>query len=243
MQNDWSKYLKVLQAKWSTVPAGNIRISTKDLTKMNDSELLSFWTKTRHEATEGDGFYSRGWYHALYAPILRQKRVLDVGCGLGIDGITFAQNGTKVTFLDIIESNVRLVERLCRLLNITDVDFCHLENSDSLNSKGDYDFIWCQGSMICAPFKIVKSEVQALLKHLKKNGRWIELAYPKVRWEREGGLPFEVWGEKTDGGAPWIEWYDLEKLFQRLSPYKFKPILSFEFHNSDFIWFDLLRTD
>ena len=99
------------------------------------------------------------------------------------------------------------------------------------------------GSMINAPFEIAKSEALDLLKHLKKDGRWIELAYPKVRWEREGSLPFEAWGEKTDGGAPWIEWYDLEKLLQRLSPFKFKPILSLEFHNGDFNWFDLLRND
>lgn len=243
MQHDWSDYLKVLQPKWSTVPAGNVRISTKDLAKMNDDELIKFWTKTRDDATKGEGFFSRGWYHALYTPIFTQKKVLDVGCGLGIDGITFAQSGAKVTFLDIIESNVRLVERLCKLLNVTGVDFCHLENSNSLDSKGEYDFVWCQGSMICAPFETVESEVQVLLKHLKKDGRWIELAYPRVRWEREGSLPFEIWGEKTDGGAPWMEWYDLPKLLRRLSPIKFKPILNFEFHNSDFIWFDLLRSD
>jgi hypothetical protein len=73
------------------------------------------------------------------------------------------------------------------------------------------------------------------------NGRWIELAYPKVRWEREGRLPATEWGERTDGGAPWIEWHDLQKLEYLFAPASFEVILALEFHSSDFNWFDLIR--
>jgi hypothetical protein len=45
----------------------------------------------------------------------------------------------------------------------------------------------------------------------------------------------------TDGGAPWVEWYDLTKLHAVLEPARFDTVLYFEFHNSDFNWFDLLR--
>ena len=40
-----------------------------------------------------------------------------------------------------------------------------------------------------------------------------------------------------------MEWYDLDKLLSRLSPVKFRVVLSFEFHNSDFNWFDLEREE
>jgi len=69
------------------------------------------------------------------------------------------------------------------------------------------------------------------------------LAYPKIRWDREGMLPFETWGDKTDGGAPWMEWYDLEKILKRLDPAKFEVVLNFNFHNEDFNWFDLVRIE
>jgi hypothetical protein len=69
----------------------------------------------------------------------------------------------------------------------------------------------------------------------------MELCYPRARWEREGHLPFETWGEKTDGGAPWMEWYDLPKLLHRLAPARFDVVLAFDYHNSDFNWFDLER--
>lgn len=50
-----------------------------------------------------------------------------------------------------------------------------------------------------------------------------------------------AWGSKTDGGAPWMEWHDLEKLDFILSPSALDIVLSLEFHNSDFNWFDLIR--
>lgn len=84
-------------------------------------------------------------------------------------------------------------------------------------------------------------EAQALLEHLRVGGRWIELGYPKARWEREGRMPSDKWGEKTDGGAPWVEWHDLEKVRVILAPASFDVILDLEFHNADFNWFDLIR--
>ncbi len=233
---DWGEYLGVLRKKWKEVPAGNVRLNTEDLVRLEDAKLLQVWRHARAEATS-----SREWYHTLYTPILRQREVLDVGSGFGIDGISFAENGARVTFLDIVESNLQVLRRLCELLGIRDVDFHYLEDAESLLSLGNFDVMWCQGSLICAPFGVARAEAQELLRHLRPGGRWIELAYPEARWKKDGKLSFDKWGKRTDGWAPWIEWYDLEKLLKRLSPAKFKTVLNFEFHNGDFVWFDLIR--
>lgn len=239
----WENPFEVLRRKWHEVPMVDKRISTKELLEMPDKKLLDLWSRIRLEATTAENFDVRGWYHLLYRDILREKLVMDVGSGLGIDGITFAQHGARLSFVDIVESNLAVLERLCRLLNLTNVDFCYLENLNSLSAlPANYDVIWCQGSLINAPFEVTRVEVQELLKHLPVGGRWIELAYPKARWERDGKLPFEKWGELTDGqGTPWVEWYDLPKLKALFEPAQFDVILHFEFHNSDFNWFDLIR--
>jgi SAM-dependent methyltransferase len=241
--NSPEAWLNILRAKWCEVPAGSIaRATTSSLLDLPHGELLKFYSQAAKESTEGDAFSIRGWYHHLYKDILRGKRVLDVGAGLGIDGIAFAEAGAHLTFLDIAESNLEVVKRLCDLRRIQDVDFCYLENLSSLSAlRCDFDVIWCQGSLINAPFEIIRAEAQELLKHLKANGRWIELAYPRARWEREGRMSFERWGEATDGGAPWVEWYDLSKLLAVLEPSQFAVVLHFEFHNGDFNWFDLIR--
>ena len=233
---------EILRNKWHEVPAGNDRVTTKHLLDLPDKALLDLYLKNRIDATTGEFFSVRGWYHVLYKDIFRGKRVMDVGSGFGIDGITFAQHGARMTFVDIVESNLEILKRLCGLLDIENVDFCYMESIDSLSPLSkDYDVIWCQGSLITAPFDIIREEAQELLEHLPVGGRWIELAYPKARWEREGKMPFEQWGERTDGGAPWMEWYDLDKVKAMLSPAQFDVVLYSNFFNDDFNWFDLLR--
>src|SRR6185295_16215044 len=121
----------------------------------------------------GDSFSIRGWYHLLYKDILRGKRTMDVGSGFGIDGISFALEGAQMTFVDIVQSNLDVLKRICGLLKIDGVKFCHLENLDSINHLPfDYDFIWCQGSLINAPLTVIRNEAQALLRHLPPGGRW-----------------------------------------------------------------------
>jgi len=238
----WEQPFDKLRRKWGTVPTLDNRVETKNLLNMPDDKLLAWWYENREQGITGENFNVRGWYHLLYKEILRGKQIVDVGCGLGIDGITFAQNGASVTFVDIVESNLALVSRICNLLKISQVDFFYLKDINALAKLRMYDVIWCQGSIHNAPFEVMRIEAMELLKHLKIGGRWIQLAYPKSRWERDGKLSFEKWGEKTDGeGTPWCEWYDLEKLLRLLQPARFHPVLNFNFHNDDFNWFDLVR--
>ena len=233
-----------LRQKWSTVPGGlDQRRSSTELLTLSDQELKDLWLSVHREATTGDGFEVRGWYQTLYRDVLAGKSVLDVGSGMGIDGVEFARHGARVTFVDIVESNLQVMARLCGIFGATNVRFHYLKDLASLDAlPADFDVIWCQGSMINAPFDFSARESAALVRHLKPGGRWIELAYPRERWERDGSPAFSVWGTMTDGeGTPWMEWYDLERLRKRLAPATFAPVLALNFHNDDFNWFDLVR--
>jgi len=242
-RNQWNDPLPVLRKKWSTVPAGENRITTTDLLNLPDAELLDVWRRTHDNASKGKMFDVRGWYHTLYQNFFSGRKIMDVGSGFGIDGLFFAQNGARMTFVDIVESNLEILKRLSRIMDLENVNFCWMESFDSLGQLADdYDVIWAQGSLINTPFEITRDEIQVLLKHLPVGGRWIELAYPKERWIKEGRLPFDLWGVKTDGqGTPWVEWYDLEKLRGALHPAQFDVVLYFNYYHDDFNWFDLLR--
>jgi len=239
----WQLPYETLRQRWVSVPSGDsVFDKTTDLNELSDDELLERWEKARREITTGHEFAHRGWYHTLYADGMRGKKVMDVGSGLGVDSITFAQHGARVTFLDLVETNLNIPKRLCGILGIEDLQFVHLRDLDSLKPLDtDYDVIMAMGSLHHAPAEILKPECQELLRHLKVDGRWLQLAYPKSRWVRDGRPRFSYWGTLTDGpGTPWAEWYDLPKLLKLHEPAKFDVVLYQEFHNSDFVWFDLL---
>lgn len=237
------KSFDVLRKKWGVVPYTQFdRARTDDFLTLSDRELLETWTNGHVTSSTGPAFSARGWYHCLYKDMFRGKKILDVGCGLAPDTVFYAEHGAAVTFLDIVEANVEFVRRVCRLKGLDHTDCVYVDDLSSLDAlPRDYDVIYCCGSLINAPLEAARMEAQALLAHLPPGGRWIELAYPSTRWEREGRMPFERWGEKTDGGAPWMEWHDLNKLEYMFAPATFDVILALEFHNSDFIWFDVIR--
>ncbi|MEX2287785.1 MAG: class I SAM-dependent methyltransferase [Planctomycetaceae bacterium] len=239
----WVSPFSTLREKWTEVPTSStVRRKTGDLLKLSDQELVDVWKGCREDVTTGVQFAHRGWYHALYKDVTRGKRMLDVGSGFGVDTITFAMNGAEVTFMDLAESNLEVLKRLCNALGVKNVAFHYLENFDSFRKlQGKYDIIWAQGSLIHAPFTVAREECQELLKYLPIGGRWIELCYPEERWRRDGSPSFDSWASRTDGGAPWVEWYDVPKILKRMEPVDFEVVLAFNFHNDDFNWFDLLR--
>jgi 2-polyprenyl-3-methyl-5-hydroxy-6-metoxy-1,4-benzoquinol methylase len=77
------------------------------------------------------------------------KSVLDVGCGLAPDTVHYAEHGARVTFLDVVESNVAFAERACRIKGIQNAAFCYMRDLDSLRAlPADYDGIYCCGTCL-----------------------------------------------------------------------------------------------
>lgn len=243
---NFSIALKALREKWREVPGTTQdRVYSSQLLPLTDSEFLKFWSELFINNCYGLGYSIRGWYHDLYKPLaLLGGNWLDVGSGLGFDGVYFAENGANVTFIDIVEDNLKSIERICKIKGITSVEFLFLNEIDALNLTKNYDVIMAIGSLIHAPYDLILEERKMLAAQLRIGGRWLELCYPKERWEREGKLEFNEWGKKTDGERnPWSEWYDSPKLLRSLQPYNFEIILDLKFHNKNFHWFDLIKRE
>jgi 2-polyprenyl-3-methyl-5-hydroxy-6-metoxy-1,4-benzoquinol methylase len=240
----WRDPFATLRKKWSELPTDVSRVQASRLNELGDEELIGFWDAARNAATMGECFHRRGWYHLLYAPLLKNARLIDFGSGLGLDGLTFAPQASRVTFIDIVPANLELLQRIARLKRLSNVDFLYLETFESLKAVDNgYDVVIASGSLHHAPASITRVEIRELAPHLRIGGRWLQLAYPKCRWERDGGMPFSEWGTITDGtSTPWCEWYDLEKLLPMFEPLEFDVVLAFNFHHDDFNWFDLVRT-
>lgn len=237
----WEDPLERLRLKWGTVPGGNDRrASSSDFLRLDDQSLLEAWERAHRHDTLGEGFGIRGWFHETYRSYMPGKRILDVGCGMAISTLDFALMGAKVTFTDIVEENVLLVERLCKLKEVS-AEFLYIDKFEDFDTlEKDYDCATAIGSLINAPLAVIKREISYIAPRIKPGGRFLHFAYPRSRWEREGSPLLEIWGEMTDGpGTPWMEWHDKRKIVEMFHPREIRVIFDCEWHNSDFNWFDI----
>lgn len=236
--------------KWSTVPAAmQLRRSTLDLITLDDNALLAVWEEA---CSDNCGRWTTGfndnrrWYRLLYQDWVKGRDVVDFGSGLGFDGIHFAQCGARVTFVDIVPSNLEVLRRIARLKGVTEsCSFLLVDGVEDLKRLPEnQDAIFGFGSMHHTPAELMRPEFAVLAARLKPGGRFVMHAYPKSRWERDGSLPFEQWGASTDGaGTPWGEWYDAEKLMALLAPVRFELVFTCEWRHGDMNSIDLVKVE
>jgi SAM-dependent methyltransferase len=229
--------IQIMADKWREVPGATDRHPRQfsdELLQSPETELLRWWGAQYENARD-----LRAWYWKLYGELLRGKRVLEIGSGLGFDAVHLASQGASVTCCDIAPSNLDVIGRIAQDRGL-DIDTLHI---DGLSAFGrlpeDVEVVWAIGSIHHVPFEAAREECAAILERLRPDARWIELTYPRERWVREGSLPFDQWGRITDGErTPWAEWYDIEKLKLRLHPWRIDPTFEHRHQSNAYIWMD-----
>jgi SAM-dependent methyltransferase len=222
--------------KWREVPGGSDqqpRQFSDELLQASEADLLAWWER-QYEAARS----FRNWYWELYGDALSGQRVLEIGSGLGFDAMQLASQGAAVTCCDIAPSNLEIVRRVAEAKG-AEVGTLHIDGLAAFTRAPQVDVVWAIGSIHHIPFAEAREESAAILERLKLGGRWIELSYPRERWVREGSPPYQQWGRLTDGErTPWVEWYDVEKLKERLHPWRIEPIMERRFESDTYIWMD-----
>lgn len=230
-----------LREKWQEIPATRQdRAFSSDLLKWSDEMLLDYWEECRRQTTTPE---VRGWFQDLYNDDFVGLEVADVGPGVGVDGIYFAQRGANITFVDIVEDNLKLLERICKLKGVK-AEFYFIDDFFNYNFKKKFDVFLFIGSMINAPFDFAQRQLKSMMTFLRPNGKALMLAYPKERYIRLGARNCEEFGKMTDGErTPWCEWYDDEKVRLLFGPgFRLNWSRNFGQDNIEFNWFDLSKT-
>ena len=237
MDNDFTQQLR---NKWQEIPATRQdRAFSSDLLDWPDDRLLEYWDECRQQTTTPN---VRGWFQGLYRDDFTGLEIADVGPGVGVDGIYFAQRGAHVTFVDIVEDNLRLLKRICTLKGIS-ADYYFIDDFFSYRFTKQFDAFLFIGSMINAPFDFTQRQLEAMLTFLRPGGKVLMLGYPKERYIRLGAQSCEEFGKMTDGErTPWCEWYNDEKVRMLFGPgYQLNWSRNFGSENLEFNWFDLTK--
>lgn len=238
-------WLEKLQKKWKEVPGDcrGKRIFTSELIKMEDKDLCIKYDNI----VKKDIGVRRNYETPLY-DLYKDKKVLDIGSGFGISSIQFALKGADITFLDLVQTNLDVLKKICNYKNI-EAKYFLMDSLDKLEELEDesYDYFFACGSLMHVPFDFMKKEMSILTKKLKKNGLIHTLSYPKERWIKDGKPSFEKWGKLTDGErTPHAEWYDGEKFLDLLGRDKYELIKEYNFGKENrkahpFNWIELKK--
>lgn len=110
-------------------------------------------------------------------------RVLEIGCGIGIDTVAFARTGARVTAIDLSEESIELAYKRAELANVY-IRFIR-GNAEDLNSPFTlhdyYDLVYAFGSIHHSP------DPEAIVRNargvLKPGGTFKIMVYNKYSWK------------------------------------------------------------
>lgn len=154
--------LEECREKWREMPSGaEGRVFGDSLQDLPDEQFLAYWSGM---AAKRAGSVVGGLY-PLYRDFLAGKCVLELGGGLGFDGMHYAGHGARWTFADIVPSNLAAIWRVARLKGL-DVATHQIGDDLSFDALGEFDAVMVIGSIHHVTFDIARRKAVEVLKHL-----------------------------------------------------------------------------
>src|SRR5262245_3600350 len=103
--------------EWSSPPVDHLNayIPSAKLLELEDDELRELIAAMEAERYGGWRNHGGLWRSALGLDSTHGKRVLDFGCGVGLEALQFAKTGNRISLADISKSNLELAQRVIRL--------------------------------------------------------------------------------------------------------------------------------
>ncbi len=222
---------------WSSPPVDDKGyFSSKELLGYSDTELLALISTMEITRYLGDRNYENKWRKYLGLDDTFNKKILDFGCGVGIDALQFAKMGNKIYLADIVLNNIKLSQRVLSLHKF-EADSVNLITNKYpfVNISEKVDVFYCSGVLHHIPY--AREVIKRALELLTKDGEIRLMLYSDKGWEiqTETSLPpieqditthssFNKFVRRFDGVGNYADWYNREKL-----EYKFGDIVNIDF--------------
>ncbi|UOD35539.1 class I SAM-dependent methyltransferase [Deferribacteraceae bacterium V6Fe1] len=112
----------------------------------------------------------------------KNKKVLEIGCGIGTDSINFAKNGAKLTCVELSEESLKLCIKRFDVYGLN-AEF-YLGNCEELSSFlpiQKYDLIYSFGVLHHTPN--IKKAIHEIKKYMDSNSELRIMLYAKNSWK------------------------------------------------------------
>jgi len=231
---------------WQYAPTsiGSIKTATNELLDKPDDYLWKFvWRsiEVRNSKERAMAYRTRVLKWIIKRDVVH---LLDFGCGIGQDGVYLATkcpHTIKVTFADIVESNVKLVSRYAQIFHIRS-NAILIDNPETENFTEAYDMILANGVLHHTPK--ARQIVLNLKRYLKPNGLFVCMLYTPEHFKSRRARNLREYTFLSEGRLPksaksifnpYSDFYDktkAEKLFEG-----FKLLDHFTTHGKKFGWY------
>ncbi len=208
--------------------------NSQELIQLHDPLLIAvrdYWNEHIHDlevATEPIG--SLGFFDQLdeyrfdklrYLPHIvdfdgfRDKRLLEIGCGVGIDLARFAKGGAEVTGVDLAEVSISLAKDNFSLRGLN-ADL-KVMNGEALDFEDEsFDIVYAHGVLqYTAHDDKMITEIKRVL---RPGGEAIMMVYNRNSWLNAMSKVMKVGLEHED--APVLKKYSIDEYKQLLSPFE-----------------------
>jgi len=194
---------------WKYAPSsiGSVKTSSEKLySTVSDVDIKRFVEKSiqRRNTLQGANIYRDN----VSSWIKREniKNLLDFGSGLGQDGVYFAKTlGIKVTFADIVLSNIKLVSRYSKIWGIKTNGIYISCDPKEFQFPEAYDAIFSNGVLHHTPE--AKGIILNLKRFLKPNGLFICMLYTQKPFEETEARTIQEFAILSESTAPIVNPY------------------------------------
>lgn len=194
------------------------------------ADIRAYWNEHIHDleiATHPIG--SAGFFQELdeyrfdklrYLPVLvdfsayRGKKLLEVGCGVGIDLVRFARGGALVTGVDLAEVSIDLAKQNFTQ-NGLEADLRVMNGERLLFEDDSFDVVYAHG--VLQYTADARQMIAELYRVLKPGGATIMMVYNRISWLNFLSKVMSVGLEHED--APVLNKYSIGEFTEMLTPF------------------------
>lgn len=219
---------------WSCPPVDDVGyLSSAEMLEYDDDDLRAM--VETFEWNRYNGWRNPGnlWREKLRIDTTSGKRVLDYGCGVGIEALQYARNGNQVSVLDISAKNVWLAERIL-LLHGHVAEMLIIKQTETSSKVSEqwvgeaanhkrWDVIHCAGVLHHIPDP--RPTIEWMHRFLDPSGELRLMVYTDDAWRLATGTAppdnvreheeFDQYWRTWDPIGGYADWYDAERLTQR----------------------------
>lgn len=224
-----SRTVSSQRAAWRHIPVDDAGyFDTAGLLRLSDPVLLQVARDMEYRRYHGWRNHKNLWREHMGLDV-NHGRVLDYGCGMGIEAVQYARSGNLVCIADQNKTTVQLAERVLRLYGYPP------ELAYTIDPRGpeyiaeigdcEFDLVVMNGVLHHILPRHQAAVVSKIHDWLADGGELRVMVYTDVGWRLATGteppgdvtrhpkrLQFVRWGDEV---GDWADWFDQDRLTQK----------------------------